>query len=160
MAYMNFGIKPDIVSMAKAIGGGMPLAAICATEEAASVFTAGTHGSTYAGNPVCCAAGYAAVSEILDKKLPENAKKVGDYFAGKLKTLPHVKDVRHMGLLTGIEFDFPKAGDIKNGCIERKLLVTAIGTSIIRTVPPLIATKEDCDKACAILKEAVEAAAK
>ena len=92
--------------------------------------------------------------------MAENAKKVGDYFAEKLKELPHVKEVRHQGLLTGIEFDDTlNAVDIKHACFDRKLLVTAIGSSVIRTIPPLIVTEEECDKAFAIMKEAVESLA-
>ncbi|MCL1983626.1 MAG: acetylornithine/succinylornithine family transaminase [Clostridiales bacterium] len=161
MDYMNYGIKPDAVSMAKGMGGGMPIGALCATKELASAFTAGAHGSTYAGNPVCCAASYAACKEIIDRELSENANEVGDYFAKICESLPHVKDVRHAGLLVGVEFDFPGAADIKHSCVDRKLLVTAIGTSVIRMAPPLVATKEDCDKAKDILGAAcLDAAAK
>ncbi|MBR0596935.1 aspartate aminotransferase family protein [Sinanaerobacter chloroacetimidivorans] len=156
MGYMNYDIKPDIVSMAKALGGGVPIGAICATKEVAQAFNLGAHGTTYGGSPLCCAAAYAQVNELLDRKLAENAKEVGDYFMDKLRSLPRVKEVRGMGLLVGVEFDFGGAADIKHGCIDRKLLVTAIGTSIIRMVPPLIATKEDCDKAYEILKASVE----
>ena len=96
----------------------------------------------------------------VDKVQDFNAKKVGDYFAEKLKGLPHVKEVRHQGLLTGIEFDDTlNAVDIKHACFDRKLLVTAIGSSVIRTIPPLIVTEEECDKAFAIMKEAVESLA-
>ncbi len=160
MDYMNYNIKPDAVTMAKAVGGGMPIGAMCCTEKLATAMNPGSHGSTYAGSPVCCAAAYAQINEILDRKLPENAAKVGNYFAEKLRNLPHVKDVRNAGLLVGVEFDFPGSIAIKHGCIDRKLLVTAIGDSIIRMVPPLIVTKEDCDKAFDILKEAVTDAAK
>lgn len=156
MGYMNYDIKPDIVSMAKALGGGVPIGAICATKEVAQAFNLGAHGTTYGGSPLCCAAAYAQVNELLDRKLAENAKEVGDYFMDKLRSLPRVKEIRGMGLLVGVEFDFGGAADIKHGCIDRKLLVTAIGTSIIRMVPPLIATKEDCDKAYEILKASVE----
>lgn len=158
MAYMNYNVKPDIVSMAKAMGGGMPISAVCASEEVSKAFTMGSHGSTYGGNPVCCAAAYAQINELLDRKLADNAKKMGEYFMNKLKNLPHVKDVRGKGLLVGVEFDLPIGLDIKHNCIDRKLLVTLIGTSIIRMVPPLILTKADCDKAYEILKESVEAA--
>jgi len=156
MAYMNYNIKPDIVSMAKAMGGGMPIAAICATKEVAKAFTMGSHGTTYGGNPVCCAASLAEINELLYNKLDENAKEVGNYFMDKLRTLPHVKEVRGKGLLIGIEFDSPLGKHIKHGCFDRKLLVTLIGTSIIRVIPPLIVTKEDCDKAYEILKASVE----
>ncbi len=158
MSYMNYGIKPDIVSMAKAMGGGMPIGAICATEEVAAAFTPGSHGSTFGGSPVSCAASLAEIDELLDRDLAGNAKEMGAYFMEELKKLPHVKEARGQGLLVGVEFDDTvNAVDIKHGCFDRKLLVTAIGSSIIRMVPPLILTKEDCDKAFAILKETVEA---
>ncbi len=158
MSYMNYGIKPDIVSMAKAMGGGMPIGAICATEEVAAAFTPGSHGSTFGGSPVSCAASLAEIDELLSRDLAGNAKEMGAYFMEELKKLPHVKEVRGQGLLVGVEFDDTvNAVEIKHGCFDRKLLVTAIGSSIIRMVPPLILTKEDCDKAFAILKETVEA---
>ena len=82
---------------------------------------------------------------------------MGDYFAAKLETLPHVKEVRHQGCLIGVEFDgFATSTDIKHKCLDKHLLVTAIGANVVRMVPPLILTQEDCDKAYAILKEAVE----
>ncbi len=161
MSYMNYGIKPDIVSMAKALGGGMPIGAICATEEVAKAFTPGSHGTTFGGHPISCAAALAEVGELLDRDLAGNAKKMGDYFSEKLKELPHVKEVRHQGLLVGVEFeDCVNAVEVKHEALKRHLLITAIGTSTIRMVPPLIITGEDCDKAVAILKEAVPAAVK
>ena len=161
MSYMNYGIKPDIVSMAKALGGGMPIGAICATEEVAKAFTAGSHGTTFGGHPVSCAAALAEVNELLDRDLASNAKKMGDYFSEKLKELPFVKEVRHQGLLVGVEFESNvDAVEVKHEALHRHLLITAIGASTIRMVPPLIITEEDCDKAVAILKEAVPAAVK
>ena len=158
MSYMNYGVKPDIVSMAKALGGGMPIGAICATAEVAKAFTPGSHGTTFGGHPVSCAAALAEVGELLDRDLAGNARKVGDYFAEQLKTLPHVKEVRHQGLLVGVEFDgFATSVEIKHKCIDKHLLVTAIGRNVIRMIPPLIITDTDCDKAVAILREAVEA---
>ena len=156
MSYMNYGIKPDIVSMAKALGGGMPIGAICATAEVAKAFTLGSHGTTFGGHPVSCAAALAEVNELLDRDLAGNAKKMGDYFAAKLATLPHVKEVRYQGLLVGVEFDDTISGvDVKHGCFDRKLLITAIGAHIIRMVPPLILTEADCDKAFDIIEETV-----
>ena len=133
MSYMNYGVKPDIVSMAKGLGGGMPIGAICATEEVSKAFTPGSHGTTFGGQ-------------------------VGDYFAAKLEKLPHVKEVRHQGLLVGVEFDDEISGvEVKHGCLDRKLLITAIGAHVIRMIPPLIVTEEQCDEACAIIEEAVKA---
>ena len=158
MSFMNYGIKPDIVSMAKALGGGMPIGAICATAEVAKAFTPGSHGTTFGGHPVCCAAALAEVNELLDRDLAGNAAKIGAYFMEQLKTLPHVKEVRGQGLLVGVEFDDTISGvDVKHECLYRHLLITAIGAHIIRMIPPLIINKEDCDKAVAIIREAVEA---
>lgn len=158
MSFMNYGIKPDIVSMAKALGGGMPIGAICATAEVAKAFTPGSHGTTFGGHPVCCAAALAEVNELLDRDLAGNAAKIGAYFMEQLKILPHVKEVRGQGLLVGVEFDDTISGvDVKHECLHRHLLITAIGAHIIRMIPPLIITEEDCDKAVAIIREALEA---
>ena len=153
MSFMNYGIKPDIVSMAKALGGGMPIGAICASAEVAKAFSAGSHGTTFGGHPVSCAAALAEVNELLDRNLAANAKKMGDYFSKKLESLPHVKEVRHQGLLVGVEFDDSVSGvDVKHKCLEKHLLITAIGAHTIRMIPPLIITEADCDKAFEILK--------
>ena len=89
--------------------------------------------------------------------LAGNAKKVGDYFAAKLEKLPHVKEVRHQGLLVGVEFDDTISGvEVKHGAFDRKMLITAIGAHIIRMVPPLIVSEEECDKAFEILDETVK----
>ena len=157
MAYMNYGVKPDIVSMAKALGGGLPIGAICATAEVAKAFTPGSHGCTFSGNPVVCAAAMAQIDELVEKNLSENAAKMGEYFMNKLKDLPNVKEVRGKGLLVGVEFEEGNSSaDIKHACVDRKLLVTAVGTSIIRMLPPLIVTEAECDKAFDILKASVE----
>lgn len=157
MSYMNYGIKPDIVSMAKAMGGGLPIGAICATAEVAKAFTPGSHGSTYGGNPVACAASLAQIRELLDRDLAGNAKKMGQYFMEQLKRVPHVKEIRGQGLLVGVEFDDTVFGvDVKHKCFDKNLLITAIGDHIIRMIPPLILTKEDCDKAANIICESVK----
>lgn len=157
MSYMNYGIKPDIVSMAKAMGGGLPIGAICAREEVAKTFTPGSHGTTFGGNPVSCAAAYAQITELLDRDLAGNAKEMGNYFMNLLNTLPHVKEVRGQGLLVGVEFDDTIQGiEVKHGCFDRKLLITSIGAHTIRMVPPLILTKEDCDLAYTVIKATVD----
>lgn len=158
MSFMDYGIKPDIVSMAKALGGGMPIGAICARKEVAQAFTTGSHGTTFGGHPVSCAAALAEVNELLDRDLAGNAKKMGDYFSAELEKLPHIKEVRHQGLLVGVEFDDGISGlEVKHECLHRHLLITAIGDHIIRMIPPLIITEKDCDEAFEIIKESVEA---
>ncbi len=158
MSYMNYGIKPDIVSMAKALGGGMPIGAICATEEVAKAFSPGSHGTTFGGHPVSCAAALAEIEELLGRNLAEHAAETGAYLVEKLKSLPHVKEVRGQGLLVGVEFDAGiSSTEVKHECLHRHLLLTAIGDHIIRMVPPLIIDRRDCDEACEIIKASVEA---
>jgi acetylornithine/N-succinyldiaminopimelate aminotransferase len=155
MGYMHFGIKPDMISMAKALGGGMPIAAVCTDAEIAKAFNMGSHGSTYGGNAVCCAAAYAQIGVLLETGAAAHAKAMGDYFMDKLRHLPHVKEVRGKGLLVGVEFDIPMGKDVKHHCFDNKLLVTLIGDRLIRMAPPLILTKADCDTACEILLKSV-----
>lgn len=155
MGFMEYGVKPDAVSMAKAMGGGMPIGAMCTTEKLAYTFGPGAHGSTYAGNPVACAASYAQIGEIIDNDLPANAKKTGEYFMEKLKSLPAVKEVRGKGLMIGIEFTCDIATDVKYKSADEGLLITAVRPAVIRLVPPLNVTKEECDKAFEILNNVV-----
>ena len=91
-----------------------------------------------------------------DKHLAENAKRMGAYFMDLLWTLPHIKEVRGQGLLVGVEFENISGVDVKHKCFDKHLLITAIGDHVIRMVPPLTITKDDCDKVFAIIKEAVE----
>ncbi len=157
MAYMHYDVKPDIVSMAKAMGGGMPIGAICANREVAGAFSMGAHGTTYGGNPVCCAAALAQIEELLDRDLAGNAKKMGEYFMNLLKQLPNVKEVRGMGLLVGVEFDDSISGvDVKHKCYDNKLLLTAIGRHMIRMVPPLILSEKECDEAFHIIQKSIQ----
>ncbi len=155
MAFMHYGVKPDAVTMAKAMGGGLPIGALAATQKCAEALNPGSHGSTYSGNPVCCAASYAQITELLEQNLAKNAQEMGSYFMEQLKNLPHVKEVRGLGLIVGMELEDIDAVQVKVKAMEKKLLVTATSDRIIRMVPPLIITKEDCDKAAAILKEAI-----
>lgn len=155
MAFMHYGVKPDAVTMAKAMGGGLPIGALAATQKCADALNPGSHGSTYSGNPVCCAASYAQITELLEQNLAKNAQEMGSYFMEQLKNLPHVKEVRGLGLIVGMELEDIDAVQVKVKAMEKKLLVTATSDRIIRMVPPLIITKADCDKAAAILKEAI-----
>ena len=155
MGFMTYDVKPDCVSMAKAMGGGMPIGAMCTSAKLALTFGPGAHGSTYAGNPVCCAASYAQISEIIDENLSGNAKEVGAYFMEKLKSIPDVKEVRGKGLMIGVEFNSNIANDVKYNASEEGLLMTAVRPAVIRFVPPLNVTKEDCDKAWEILNKVV-----
>ncbi|MBQ8924139.1 MAG: aspartate aminotransferase family protein [Lachnospiraceae bacterium] len=156
MAYMDYGVKPDCISMAKAMGGGMPIGAMCTSAKLALTFGPGAHGSTYAGNPVCCAASYAQISEIIDNNLSKNSKDMGEYFREILKTLPEIKEVRGRGLMIGVEFTKDIATDVKYNAQEAGLLVTAVRPSVIRLVPPLNVTKDECDMAKDILERVIK----
>lgn len=155
MAFMGYGVKPDCVSMAKAMGGGMPIGAMCTSAKLALTFGPGAHGSTYAGNPVACAASYAQIGEIMDEKLPENADKVGAYFREKLLNLPCVKEVRGRGLMIGVEFEKEIATEVKYRAADAGLLITAVRPAVIRLVPPLNVTESLCDEAYTILEKVV-----
>ena len=155
MAFMGYGVKPDCVSMAKAMGGGMPIGAMCTTEELFKTFGPGAHGTTFGGNPVACAAAYAQITEIIDNKLPENATKIGAYLMKKLENLPGVKEVRGRGLMIGVEFDKDIATDVKYNSADEGLLITAVRPSVIRLVPPLNITEKECDEAFDILNKVV-----
>ena len=156
MAYMGYDVKPDCVSMAKAMGGGMPIGAMCTSAKLALTFGPGAHGSTYAGNPVACAASYAQIGEIMDRKLSENAEKIGAYFRDKLQKLPCVKEVRGRGLMIGVEFDKDVATDVKYQSADEGLLITAVRPNVIRLVPPLDITEKECDEAFTILNKVIE----
>ena len=156
MCYQSYGVKPDCVSMAKAMGGGMPIGGIACTDKVATAFGPGTHGSTYAGHPVTCAASLAVLREMKRIDAPANAKKVGDYFAAELAKMPHVVEVRHRGLFVGVQLEEGiNAVEVKRHCIKNHFLVTAIGSSVIRMVPPLIVRGVDCDKAVEILSKSI-----
>lgn len=156
MGFMEYGVRPDCVSMAKAMGGGMPIGAMCTSAKLALTFGPGAHGSTYAGNPVCCAAAYAQISEIIDNKLPDNAKKMGAYFREKLERLPLVREVRGKGLMLGVEFTRDIATDVKYAAADEGLLITAVRPSVIRLVPPLNITEADCCAAYDILNKVMD----
>ncbi len=156
MCYQGYNVKPDVVSMAKAMGGGMPIGGIACTDKVATAFGPGTHGSTYAGHPIACAASLAELREMKAGKWPENAAKVGAYFAEELKKLPHVVGVRSRGLFVGVILeDGINAVEVKRHCIKNHFLVTAIGSNIIRMVPPLTIREVDCDEACARLSKSI-----
>lgn len=156
MAFMDYGVKPDCVSMAKAMGGGMPIGAMCTSSKLALTFGPGAHGSTYAGNPVCCAAAYAQINEIINNKLTENAKGMGSIFMDMLNKLPCVKEVRGKGLMIGVEFEKDIATDVKYNCSDEGLLITAVRPNTIRLVPPLNVTEEECKLAYEILDRVVK----
>jgi len=159
-AFMKYGIKPDVITVAKALGCGVPIGAFCMTEKVGqSSLVAGDHGTTYGGNPLCCAAA-AKVLEIMERDdIPGKAAKAGEYLWKKLDEVaaayPGIKEHRGRGLMQGLVFDKP-VNPIINTALSKGLILINAGSDIIRFVPSLIITEEDIDKMTEILKAAIE----
>ena len=150
--YMNYDIQPDVVTTAKGIGGGLPIGLCMLGEKMKDVFTPGTHGSTFGGNPVCCAGALSIMSRIDDELMAEVAEK-SKYIISELEGAKGVKSVSGMGLMLGIETERP-APEIIKEAMERGVLVLSAKTKV-RLLPPLNIVKEDLMEAITILKEVI-----
>ncbi len=152
-AYMNFGIKPDIVSTAKGLAGGLPMGAVLFGEKVESHITAGSHGSTFGGNPVA-AAGAVSIVERIDDEFMKTVFEKSEYIMKFLKSVNGVKSISGMGLMLGIETG-KDAKEVVNACLEKGLLVLTAKTKI-RLLPALNISYEEIDKGLNILKEVIE----
>jgi acetylornithine/N-succinyldiaminopimelate aminotransferase len=152
--YQLWNVEPDVITLAKGLGGGIPIAAFLAKEKC-NVLTLGEHNATFGGNPVTCAAAIATVQYLIEHNVPQNAKEVGQYLMDKLtglkKKYSFIKDVRGRGLLIAIEFDKDISKAIVAACIQKGLLVNRLKANAIRLIPPLVITTKDVDEAMAIL---------
>lgn len=155
-AYQRFGILPDIVTSAKALGCGVPIGAFAAGSKVCDVLCAGDHGTTYGGNPLACAASLAVFNLFKKNNLLENVVEVGAYLYKRLdeiKTMcPSITDHRGIGFMQGLEYDHPVSGIIQK-LLDAGLIVFSAGPNVIRFLPPLIATMKDVDDMINILKE-------
>ncbi len=153
-AYEQYGVEPDIMTLAKGLAGGVPIGAILAKDKA-SVFVPGEHGSTFGGNPLTCAAGYATVKFVIDHNIAGNAGKVGQYFISGLEKLKQkfqfVTEVRGRGLLIAMEFSSDIAGTLVTACLDGGLLVNRVKPNTLRFMPPLVIGNKEVDKALGIL---------
>ena len=145
--YQNYGVTPDIMTLAKGLGGGVPIGAMCCTNEVATGFKVGDHGSTFGGNPLACAAGNAVMEVFEEQGIIDNVRDVSEDLFDKLNKLRAkyncIRSVRGMGLLIGIEFDDTiTAQGMREQLMTMGFLVSAIGKSTIRLAPPLIITKQ------------------
>jgi len=158
-----YGIEPDILTLAKGLGGGMPIGALLAKEKAA-VFTLGDHNATFGGNPVTSAAAYATLKYVIDNDIAGNAKKVGQYLMKGLERLKNkysfVTEVRGRGLLVAMEFNSEIGQSVLMACLERGLLVNRVKPNAIRLIPPLIIGNKEVDEALGILDKALATMAK
>lgn len=159
-AYKNYipSDAPDILTLAKSLGGGLPLAATIAKSSVAKAFGYGSHGSTFGGNPVCCAAAIEVLKVINNKKLLEDIVKNGNYFMMRLKNLQKnhgiIKEVRGMGLMLGVELKTPGKVTAEK-CFQRGLLINCAQEKILRFLPPFIIDKKDIDLAVSILADSL-----
>lgn len=167
-AWQHFDVKADILTLAKGIANGFPLSAIVARAELMDQWTVGTHGGTYGGNPIACAASLAVI-ELLEGGLIDNAAGMGEYFLTQLRVLqqsyPQIRDIRGLGLMIGMEFmtadgkpDAEIVQQLKDRTLEKGLLLLTCGTdkNVIRFIPPTSVSKQEIDEALAIISQSLE----
>jgi acetylornithine/N-succinyldiaminopimelate aminotransferase len=161
--YEQYGVEPDIMALGKGLGGGVPLGAFLAREKA-SVFVPGEHGSTFGGNPLTCAAGYATLKFILEDGIPDKVKQTGAYLISELEKLKSkfgfIVEVRGRGLLVAVQFDRDISDEIVRTCLERGLLLNPVKPNAIRLIPPLNITNNDVDEAMTTLEPVLAEAGK
>lgn len=154
-AYEDFGIEPDIITLAKAMGGGVPISTVLTKDKIVAALKPGDVGGTYSGEPFTCATSLAAINYIVEEDLPGQAKEKGTYFMGKLNKLVDkygfVKEVRGKGLMIGLDIGF-NTHDIVGKMLEKGVIASASG-NVIRMVPPLVITKEQLDKVVQVIDD-------
>ena len=155
-AYEGYGVKPDIMTLAKGLAGGVPIGAMLARKEVAESFSPGSHASTFGGNPVATASALATVKTILEDGILQNCMDMGEYFFKKLIQLkwqyPFIKEVRGKGLILGMELESDGGGIVKE-CMDRGVLINCTMGKTLRFLPPLIVTKEEVDKVVRVLDD-------
>lgn len=155
-AYEQTGIKPDVLTMAKALGNGFPVGAMLTTEKVAAAFVPGSHASTFGGNPLAMAAACAAVETLLQEGILDNCRAMGVYFldqlAGLMRKYSAIKAIRGRGLMVAMELHGP-GEEIVLKCLKKGLLINCTNGNILRFVPPLIISAGDIDQAVQILDE-------
>ncbi len=160
-AYEHFGIEPDIVTLAKGLGGGVPIGAMLATEKVASGFQPGTHASTFGGNPLVCAAAVVTMEVLLeDGFVLDQCRRMGKYFKKRLEEMKKefpsiIAEVRGMGLLIGMELTRDGAPIVK-ACMDRGLLINCTAGNILRFLPPLIVTEKEIDHLIDVLEQTID----
>jgi len=160
-AYEHSGVAPDIMTVAKALANGVPIGATLATEDVARVFTPGTHGSTFGGNPLATAVGVTVFSTLIEDRLAERAGRMGKLLLETLEAIrakhPNaVKEIRGRGLLAGLDL-VPPVGDAVAACRERGLLVLTAGDNTLRLAPALVVSEKEIAEACGIIDVALKA---
>ncbi|GAB7042283.1 MULTISPECIES: acetylornithine transaminase [Catenuloplanes] len=157
-AHQAEGVEPDIVTLAKGLGGGLPIGAVLAFGRAATLFQPGMHASTFGGNPVSCAAALAVIQTIANEGLLDHVKRVGERLRRGVEALGHplIKEVRGAGLLLGIVLDAPASGALTGVLKDAGFLVNAVAPHVVRLAPPLILSAEQADSFLAALPHALD----
>ncbi|HRZ87395.1 MAG TPA: aspartate aminotransferase family protein [bacterium] len=157
--YQNYGVVPDVMTLAKCLGGGVPIGAMVVKNDISSVLGPGTHASTFGGNPLACAAAVAVFDTIRKQKLLKNAIDMGDCLKKKLKSLaedfPVIRDIRGIGLMIGLELD-RDGSDIVRKCMTKGLLINCTNEKVLRWMPALIVTKKEIDAAIGIFESVLK----
>jgi acetylornithine/N-succinyldiaminopimelate aminotransferase len=153
MSYEHYGVTPDIVAVAKGVGGGLPIGAIVFGEKTKDTFAPGDHGSTYGGNPVACAGADYVLSRV-DEDFLANVREAGEHFRRRLLTTPGVADVTGLGLMIGVALTDRKAADVVAECVGKGLLLLTAKDKL-RLLPPLIITKDEADEGIDIIAAAL-----
>ncbi len=157
--YQHFDVEPDIITMAKALGGGVAIGAMMAKGEIAASLVPGKHASTFGGNCLACAAGVAVIEAIEQENLLQNASELGQYIKDKLEQLKQkhsiIESIRGIGLMIGVQLTGP-GSEIVNKCLEKGLRINCTHNTVLRFMPPMIATKEQIDQAIEILDSVLE----
>jgi predicted acetylornithine/succinylornithine family transaminase len=159
-AHENYGITPDIMTLAKALAGGLPMGALLATEEVAAAFVPGTHASTFGAGPVIAAAANTAVGLLSRPEFLAEVREKGEFLQARLAEIktkfPIIKEVRGLGLMWGLELA-QEGADVVTACRERGLLINCTQGNVIRLLPPLVVTTQELDTGLAILRESFQA---
>lgn len=150
--FQKYGVQPDVVTSAKGLGGGLPIGACLCNQKLADVFSAGTHGTTFGGNPVACAGALEILNRVSSEEFLKQVEEKGEYIRNKLLTIKGIKEVRGMGMMIGIVTEKDNAKKIANDCVANGLLVLTAKT-LLRFLPPLTITYEEIDKGLTILEK-------
>lgn len=153
--FQQYDIMPDVVSMAKGLGGGVPVGAVMAAKTCCDVLTPGTHATTFGGTPMVCAAANAVLDTVADPAFLAEVREKGEYLKNKIMALgsAHIKGVRGMGLMLGIIVEEGRHSEFANQLIEKGVLAITAGKNAVRLLPPLVISKEEMDEALAVMKE-------
>lgn len=154
-AYQQYGILPDVVTSAKGLGGGLPIGACLCTEALSGVMTAGTHGTTYGGNPIACAAADYVLDRVTAPGFMEAVAEKGAYLRSAIAGMPHVAAVRGLGMMLGVELTKGTARQVAEACLEKGLIILT-AKEVLRLLPPLNITRREMDRGLASLRQVLE----